>query len=78
MPKVSVNGQLIAEVAVERFKVIGESDGGRASIIGADYTIVDVFHIGRLDERVRKILIFWVERMVNPEGTGSLNYKWGV
>src|SRR5262249_13391585 len=59
--------ELVAEVAVERLEVIGQSHGRFAVGAGRYDAVVDVHHIGRFDERVVEIFVGRIERMVNLE-----------
>src|SRR4030095_14553630 len=60
-------GQLIAELAVERFEPIWQRNHGGAVFAEGDDAVVDVHHIGRFDERVIQVFVFGIERMVNLE-----------
>src|ERR1700680_741441 len=58
------HGELVAEVAIESFKVIGQDYGGETLFAGCDDTVVDVHHVGRFDEGVIEILVRRIERMI--------------
>ncbi len=64
--------ELIAEVHVQHLEVIGQLDPGLPSVVEHGVPVVDVHHVGGLDERVRKILVSRVEGMINLERAAAL------
>src|SRR5580658_2100098 len=61
------SGELITEIAIERFEPFGEIHNGFAFAIEHDVTAINVRHLGRLDGSVGEILAFRVEGIVNAE-----------
>ena len=61
------DGELITIVAVEGREVVRQGDGGAAGRVGGDVAVVDVHHVGRLDERMRKEFVLRIERVIDPE-----------
>ena len=59
--------KLIAVIAVERFEVFGQLNNGEATSVDCHVAVVDILHIGRLDERVIEVLVFRVEWVVYLE-----------
>src|SRR5271165_5308963 len=66
--------ELIAKFLVEGLKPEGKLYDGFPLCIENCDSIVEVFHIGRLDAGVGEVLVSWVERMVNLEASGGFVY----
>src|SRR5208282_360367 len=56
-PRSPDRGELIAEVLVETLEPIRKRDRGQSVFIQRYHAVVDVHHVGRLDERVIQILV---------------------
>src|SRR5579862_1170034 len=69
--KLTDHGELITEIRVERFKPRGHRDDSRAAPVGGDVAVVDVFHVERFDEGVVKILVGWIEWMIDFKGAAG-------
>ncbi len=67
--------QLIAEVLIERLKPLGQFDDGFAFPIQCGVAVIDVHHVGRLDEGVVKVLVGGVQGIINLERTGVLGER---
>ena len=63
--KLAYHRQLIAEVAVQGFEVVGQLNGRRAVLVGRNVAVVDVQHVWRFNAGVIKILVRRIERMVD-------------
>src|SRR5579863_2218244 len=59
--------ELIAEVAVEYTEPLRHLNDGLAVRIERCHTVINVLHVGRLDEGVVEIFVSRIERMVNLE-----------
>src|SRR6266496_2443825 len=68
-------GKLIAEIGIERLKPSGKLYHSFAIGIEHYPSVIDVFHIGRLDEGVGKILLFRIKWMVNLEAAAEFVYS---
>lgn len=60
-------GKLVAKVAVQRLEPPWQLHPGLAVGVEGDVAIVDVHHVRAFDEGVGKILIGWIQRMVDLE-----------
>src|SRR5262245_6454357 len=59
------DGELITEISVQSFKPIRQRDYGITVFIGDNVTVIDVQHVGRLDERVVEVLVLRIDRMID-------------
>src|SRR5204863_1387871 len=64
--------ELVAEVLVQRLEVGGKLDRGSPVAAGGDVAVVDVHHVGALDEGVAQRLVERIERMVDLERAAGL------
>jgi hypothetical protein len=61
--------------AVQGLEPFRKLDRRKSSAIRPDDAVVDVHHLGRLDERVLQVLVRGVERMVDPERACALRQR---
>src|SRR6185369_718518 len=64
-------GKLVAKILVERPKPIRHRNNRLSVFVEYRNSIVDVFHIGRFNERVVKVLVGRIEGMIDLEGTAA-------
>src|SRR5690606_41483273 len=55
------DGELVAEVGVERLEPVRQHDGGVAVGVGGDVAAVDVEHLARLDGEMVEVTVLGVE-----------------
>ncbi len=67
--------ELIPEVAVERVEVVGQDDLRPALVVEDRVAVVDVHHVGALDERVREVHVLGVEGVVDLERPAALRQR---
>jgi len=71
--KLANHGQLISKILIEGSKVMRQADVRFALGVSRDIAVVDIQHVGRLDEGVPEILGFWVKRVIDRKATTPLD-----
>src|ERR1700733_517317 len=71
-PRRTNRSQLIAEVPIQSFEIIRQSNPNRALRVENRNPVVDVHHVRRFDKRVIEIFVGGIERVVDLERTTAL------
>src|SRR5580700_36512 len=64
--------QLITEVAIQSLKISGEGDPRGSVGVKRRQAVIDIHHVGRLDEGVVEIFVGGIERVVDLERAAAL------
>src|SRR5580698_246141 len=69
--KLADHRELIAEIHIESLEPGRHADDGGSAAIRGDVAVVDVQHVGRLDEGVVEVFVRRIQRMIDFEGAAG-------
>lgn len=75
--KLANHGQLISKILIEGLKVMRQCDVRLSIDVSRDIAVVDIQHVGGLDEGVPEILGFWVQRVVDRKAATPFRQRAG-
>jgi len=64
---------LIAEVAIQGFEPFRKLHITFPICVETHNPVINILHLGRLDERVRKVLASWLERVIDLKAAARLD-----